>query len=275
MTLRIAPLLFVAALFASGCGQFPTITVQPPAATPAPAQSERQAEAPPPAFDPHASAKIHTELAALYFQAGDPKNALDEVRIALHADPKYVHAYSVRGLIHASLKENAKAEEDFAKAMTLAPKDPEVNNNYGWYLCETGRPREAIAYFMAAVRDPLYQSPERAYTNAGTCALRAGDLDAAQRYLLQAVQVARDGAPAARLQLAKIFYQRGNFDESRIYLVEALKAYEPPPADGLWLGIRLERRLGNKNAEAAYTTQLRSRYPTSAEYQEFLKGNFQ
>lgn len=226
-------------------------------------------------FDPRASARLHTELAALYFQAGDPKVALDEIRIALEADSKYVQAYSVRGLIHASLKEYAKAEDDFNRALRLAPKDPEINNNYGWYLCQTDRARESITYFLNAVKDPLYETPDRAYTNAGTCALKAGDVDGAQKYLLQAVQLAKDGGAPARLQLARLFYQRGNLDESRIYLNDALKAMEPPPPDALWLGIRLERRLGNKTAEGAYTTQLRSRYPTSAEYQEFLKGNFE
>lgn len=274
MMRRVAPFLFLAALCTAGCSQFPSITVQP--ATPAPAQQPPAPAAEPKAqFDPQASAQVHTELASLYFQAGDPKTALDEANFALRVDSSYVQAYSVRGLIYASLKENAKANEDFQRALSLAPKDPDVNNNYGWYLCEIGRTRESMAYFMAAVRDPLYRTPERAYANAGTCSMRAGDLDGAQRYLLQAVQVSRDGAPAARLQLAQLFYQRGNFNESRIYLTEALRAMEPPPAEALWLAIRIERRLGNQQAEAAFTSQLRSRYPTSPEYQEFLKGNFQ
>ena len=50
---------------------------------------------------------------------------------------------------------------------------------------------------------------------------------------------------------------------------------EPPSADALWLGLRLERRQGNRAAEAGYASQLRGRYPTSPEYQEFLKGNFE
>jgi type IV pilus assembly protein PilF len=37
----------------------------------------------------------------------------------------------------------------------------------------------------------------------------------------------------------------------------------------------VERRMGNKGAEGGYASQLRSRYPTSPEYQEFLKGNFE
>jgi type IV pilus assembly protein PilF len=50
---------------------------------------------------------------------------------------------------------------------------------------------------------------------------------------------------------------------------------ESPSPEALWLGIRLERKLGNRNAEGSYASQLRSRYPASEEYQEFLKGNFQ
>lgn len=225
--------------------------------------------------DPRSRAKVHTELGAAYFQAGNPAVALDELRIALNADSSYHPAYSIRGLVHASLKEYAKAEDDFRRALDIAPNDPEVNNNYGWYLCETGKERQSIAYFLNALKSPLYETPDRAYTNAGTCALKAGDLDGAQNYLLKALQMARGSAMPARLQLAQLFYRRGNFDEARIYLNEALRLMEPPSADALWLGLRIERRAGNRAAEGGFASQLRSRYPASAEYQEFLKGNFE
>lgn len=225
--------------------------------------------------DPRNRAKIHTELGAMYFQAGNVPVALDELRIALEADSSFYQAYSVRGLVHASLKEYARAEADFQRALGLAPNDPEVNNNYGWYLCETGKERQSIAYFLNAVKNPLYETPDRAYTNAGSCALRAGDLQGAQNYLLNAIQLERDGAPFARLQLAKLFYRRGIFGEAKVYLADALKQFEVPTPEALWLGVRLERRLGDRVAEGAYAAQLRSRYPTSPEYQEFLKGNFE
>ena len=225
--------------------------------------------------DPRNRAKIHTELGAMYFQAGNNAVALDELRIALNADSGYYQAYSVRGLVHAGLKEYAKAEDDFQRALSMAPNDPEVNNNYGWFLCETGKERQSIAYFLNALKSPLYETPDRAYANAGTCALKANDLDGAQGYLLKAVELARDGAPLARLQLAKLFYRRNILEESRIYLNDAVKQMEPPTAEALWLGLRLERKLGNRVAEGSYASQLRSRYPTSAEYQEFLKGKFE
>ncbi|WP_434515774.1 type IV pilus biogenesis/stability protein PilW [Dechloromonas sp. ARDL1] len=225
--------------------------------------------------DPRNRARIHTELAALYFQAGSYAVALDELQIALNADSSYYQAYSIRGLVRTALKENDKAESDFRKALDMAPNDPEVNNNYGWYLCETGKERQSIAYFLNALKSPLYETPDRAYTNAGSCALKAGDLDGAQNYLLKALQLSSDGAVQARYELSKVFYRRGIFEESRIYLNDALKMMEPPSAEALWLGLRIERKLGNRVAEGSFASQLRSRYPSSTEYQEFLKGNFE
>lgn len=225
--------------------------------------------------DPRNRARIHTELAAMYFQAGSYAVALDELQIALNADSSYYQAYSIRGLVRTALKENDKAESDFRRALDMAPNDPEVNNNYGWYLCETGKERQSIAYFLNALKSPLYETPDRAYTNAGSCALKAGDLDGAQNYLLKALQMSRDGAMQARYELSRVFYRRGILEESRIYLNDALKMMEPPSAEALWLGLRIERKLGNRVAEGSFASQLRSRYPSSAEYQEFLKGNFE
>lgn len=224
--------------------------------------------------DPRNRAKIHTELGAMYFQSGHMAAALDELGVAIKADSGFVSAYSVRGLVYTQLRDYTKAEEDFRYALNLAPNDPEVNNNYGWYLCETGKERQSIAYFLQALKNPLYETPDRAYANAGTCALKAGDIQGAEGYLLNALRFARDGAPGTRLQLARLFFQRGINEEARVYLSEALKQMEPPTSEALWLGMRIERKLGNRSAESGYAAQLRSRYPTSDEYQEFLKGNY-
>jgi type IV pilus assembly protein PilF len=225
--------------------------------------------------DPRNRAKIHTELGAAYFQAGNPAVALEHLATALNVDSSFHQAYSVRGLVYGSLKENDKAESDFQRALSIAPNDPEVNNNYGWFLCNSGKERQSIVYFLNALKSPLYETPEVAYTNAGSCALKSGDLDGAQHYLLQALKLARDGGLTARLQLAQLFYLRGNLEESRAYINDVLKQMASPTAEALWLAIRLERKLGNRQAEGGFAAQLRGRHPTSPEYQEFLKGNFE
>lgn len=225
--------------------------------------------------DSQTRAKIHTELGAMYFQAGNMAVALDELKTALEADSNYAAAYNVRGLVHTYLREMNEAEEDFRKALRLAPNDSEVNNNYGWFLCQNGKERQSISYFLTAIKNPLYATPDRAYTNAGACALKAGDLEGAERYLQLALKVSRDGGEAARVQLASLNYKRGTLEEARRLVSEVLRTMEPATAEALWLALRIERKLGNRQAESGFAAQLRSRYPASQEYQDFLKGNFE
>lgn len=225
--------------------------------------------------DARTRAKIHTELGAMYFQDGNMAVALEELKIALEADSSYAPAYNVRGLVHTYLREMGDAETDFGQALKLAPNDPEVNNNYGWFLCQNGKERQSISYFLNAVKNPLYSTPDRAYTNAGTCALKAGDMEGAEQYLQQALRLSRDGADVARVQLATLYYRRGTLDEARRQISDVLKRMEPASPDALWLALRIERKLGNRQAESGFAAQLRSRYPASQEYQEFLKGNFE
>ena len=226
------------------------------------------------AADAKHRAKVHTELGALYFQEGNSGVALEELGIALRADSDYFSAYSVRGLVYASLKEYAKADEDFRRALRLAPDDPGVNNNYGWYLCQTGKERQSLQYFLNATRNPLYDTPDRAFANAGTCAMKAGDLEAAEAYLRRAMMLARDGGASTRVQIAALYFKKQMLEEARRNLADALGQMESPTAQALWLGVRLERKLGNRAAEGGYAAQLRSRYPGSPEYQDFLNGKF-
>ena len=48
-----------------------------------------------------------------------------------------------------------------------------------------------------------------------------------------------------------------------------------PTSEVLWLALRIERKLGDRESESRYATQLRRRFPASNEYQELLKGNFE
>lgn len=229
----------------------------------------------PASADPQTRARIHTELASLYFQAGNMQVALDELRIATGADRRYAPAYSLAGLVFASLREYEKAEEQFRKALAIAPEDPEINNNYGWFLCQSGKERQSIAYFLSALKNPLYPTPDLAYANAGRCALKAGDLEGAEAYLTKAIRLARDGGEMLQAQLATLRYRQGRLEEARKLINAALKGMGEPTAEALWLALRVERKLANRNAESALAAQLRGRYPDSVEYQEYLKGNFE
>ena len=123
-----------------------------------------------------ASAKVHTELAGEYYGLAKMGIALNEIDIALRADQNYAPAYSVRGLIHMALREYNEAEKDFQQSLRLDGSDSETHNNYGWFLCERGKEKESIPHFTAALKNPLYGTPERAYLNAGLCSRNASTM---------------------------------------------------------------------------------------------------
>ena len=219
-------------------------------------------------------AKLHTELASLYFQNGNLIVALEELTLAIAINPDYAPAYALRGVVLYHIKEFPSAESDFQKALKLNARDPEINNNYGWYLCQTGKEKESIDYFLKAIRDPLYQTPEIAHLNAGDCHIKLGELDQAEEYLRRTLRFS-PGDLQAQYHLAVIGYKRSNFDAARMYLMEVIKNMPEPTPEVLWLLLRVERKLGDKTAEDSLAARLRRKFPDSPEYQELMKGNFE
>lgn len=223
--------------------------------------------------DPRSRAKIHTELGALYYQEGQMPIAMEELTIAIAIDSTYAPAWTMRALVHNYLKEPHHAEDNFREAFRLTPDDPELFNNYGWFLCQNGKAKEGISYLLRAVKAPLYQTPDRAYLNAGQCAVRIGDYKAAEEYLDKASRLS-GGSPIISLRQADMNFRRGYYDLAKEQLGELIRQVEPN-AEVLWLATRIERKVGDRAAENNFATQLRRKFPKSKEYEELLKGNYE
>ena len=221
---------------------------------------------------PRNRARIHTELASLYFTRGSMAVALDELRIAVAADDTYAQAHAMFGMVYMTLRENKPAQASFERALELAPNDPDINHNFGWFLCQTERAPEASRYFLQAVKNPLYETPWRSYSAAGVCALRAGNAKDAENYFQLALKLEPD-EPTALLQLAQIRYRQNSLDEAR-KLVSRLNRLLAPTAESLWLALRIERKLGERVAEQSFAIQLRRRFPGSAEYLALQRGEY-
>jgi len=218
-------------------------------------------------------AKVHTELAAQYFALGNYAVSLQELRIALEADSAYAPAYNMLGLVHAALGEDRQAEEHYRKSISLSSNYSEAHNNYGHFLCQRNRYDESLRQFADALQNPLYASPEKALANAGYCALLKGDQSVAENHLRRAL--AR--VPNQRLALvgmAELHLQQNNPFGARANL-DRLKALGELDLTGIWLALRVERSLGNKQAEAAHAAVLRERYPESKETRWLLNNQYQ
>lgn len=217
-------------------------------------------------------AKIHTELGSLYLENGRYGVAQDEARVAITADPYYAPGYNLLGLVHMALQEKEAAEEDFRHALRLAPSDPEINNNFGWFLCQSERERQSIEHFLTAVKNPLYTTPGKPLTNLGLCYLKLKDDKLAEDFLLKALRVDRSNAQAL-YSLADIYYRKGRYGEARTNVGELHKIMEPS-AQSLWLALRIERRIGDREGEMRQSVQLRRKFQGSPEYQKMMQGQY-
>jgi len=256
---RLLALLIFLAVGCAAQSKAPTSLKAPEAAT-------KQAS-------PQERARIHTELAALYYSRGNYGVALQESMIAIESDANYGPAYNVLGLVHAQLREDAAAEKSFQQALAINPNDSQANNNYGSFLCSRGREQASIAHFLAAVKNPLYQEPESAYTNAGVCSRKIGNDKDAEEYLLNALRL-RPGQPRALQALAELYFQRGDYAATKQLVGRYLEA-APATPEVLWLGVQSARRLGDRNAEASYGLQLRRSFPDSKEALALKSGRYE
>lgn len=215
-------------------------------------------------------AKIHTDLGYGYYAQNLLAVSLDEFNESVRIDPAYGIAYAGLGLVYAALHEDAQADANFKRALQLEPLSSETHNNYGTFLCARGRFDESIKEFLAAVKNPLYPTPELAYLNAGTCAAKNNDAKNAENYLTTALQI-RPNLRQANYQLANLYFLREDYFQARQFLQQALLNNDPTP-DMLWLGVRIERKLGGSDAEASYRLLLRNKYPNSSQTKAMLAG---
>lgn len=218
-------------------------------------------------------ARIHTELGALYLQEGRYSIALDEARVAQVADPSFAPAYSLAGLVHMYLGDRSQAESSFSRALSIAPHDPDISNNYGWFLCQSGQEQQSFEYFQRAARNPLYKTPSKPRLNAGICYYRLGKLAEARASFDDAMRFA-PGDPQVSFWLAQTSFRQGDLVQSRGHIADIEKRVELT-AEALWLGLRVERGLGNREAEARFSSQLRRRFPTAPETTRLLKGDYE
>lgn len=255
--MRPIPAVFCLAILA-GCATQPASYVQFPEQPQTEAQNR---------------ARIHTELSAVYYSRGQYGVALEELNEALRADSNYAPAYNVLGLVYMELREDGIAQQNFERALKINPNDSDANNNYGWFLCQRKREGEAIKYFLAALKNPLYATPERSYVNAGVCSRGQGDDKSAEDFFQKALRI-QPASPQALLGLTEINFKAGNLGQAKTYLTRYMQAAQAD-AETLWMGVRLERKLGDKDAEASYGLQLRKRFPNSSQTRAMQDGKFE
>jgi type IV pilus assembly protein PilF len=230
--------------------------------------------------DLHEAARINTQLGSGYtreaLNAGDPTTrrkllevALQKLQKAIDQDDDYAPAHAALAYVYALRGQNEDADAEYRRAIRLAPDDPDTRNNYGVFLCGQGKTAEADRNFMRAANNPNYATPAAAWTNAGVCARRAGDLARAESDFRQAL-AADPGFPDALAEMAAISFLQQNYLATRAFL-ERYQRLAKPSAALLALGARTERALGDERAAREYEIKLVRNFPDSPEAAQVLQ----
>jgi type IV pilus assembly protein PilF len=221
--------------------------------------------------DPKA-AEINMRLGINYLQRGDYEIALEKLEKALQQNPNLASAHNTIALLYQRLNEVDKAEKHFKEAVNREVGYSEAQNNYGVFLCQQQRYEEADKRFLMAVKNPLYSSAAQALENAGVCINRVPDIERAEKYFRQALQI-NPNLSNSLIQMANISYEQQNYLQGRAYIqrYQAVSQWSP---EALFLAIKIENKLKDQDAVASYALLLRARFPDSDEVQQVQKGQY-
>lgn len=227
------------------------------------------------------AALYNMQAGAEYLQKGNLPAAKEKLEKAVRQDPKSAKANEMYALLLQRLGHPEEAEKHYRLAMKLNPEDSRTHNNFAIFLCRQNKIQEAEEHFLLAVKDPLYQTPWVAYTNAGVCVLQDHQEEKAEQYFQNALAENPEFLDAlsemALLMFNQAQYRRANafiqrYHDVRGRLAVDNPAIKPSTAPMLWLCIRTERNLRNHVEAERCGHDLVRLYPRSEETQLFLES---
>lgn len=219
--------------------------------------------------DDEAASNINVELGIGYLQQNNYELASEKLVKALSYNPDNVKANYTYAVLQDRLGQKELAEKHYKIATELDPDSSEAANNYGAFLCRNNREKESEKYFLRAVRNPLYRTPEFAYTNAAICLMKIDQNQAAEDYLSKALTDKSDFAPAL-YNMAKLQFDLNEYAQSKVY-IDRFHLVSNANAQSLWLAIRATLELDSGGDVSELAQRLEADFPDSQEYQDWLK----
>jgi type IV pilus assembly protein PilF len=216
--------------------------------------------------------KLNLRLASAYYSAGQFKTAEEVIAIPLEVNPKDVTVLGLAALIQVELRNKTRAKEYFDRAFKLEPKNPDLNHNYGVYLCRNNDPVAAMEFFKVALAAEGYQKPGSTLSAGADCLAKIGRDEEAIQYYTGALRF-EPMNPNALIGLASLQYRRGSVNESN-ELMNRYARVAQSTSESLWLQLRIARKMGLKEDERGFAADLRRSYPGSMQTQALDQGRY-
>ncbi len=218
-------------------------------------------------YNPKAAA-INAELGVGYLQQGDIERAKTKLLMAQKQDPNSSIVSASMAYYYDKIGNAKEAERYYKRAYSLATEKGDAANNYGVFLCKQKNYAAAYSYFQKAIDDPNYVSTAQTYENLGLCHLEQNDAAMAKDYFLKALRIDPRLATSL-LQMAQISVNAKDWAAAENYLTQYTATGEQSP-DALWLGIQSAHALGDKEKAMNLAKQLKTLYPNSVQYRQYL-----
>ena len=204
-------------------------------------------------------AEIRMQLATAYYSEGQYATALSELDQALHIGERKADVLGLRGLVLMQLGDVEAASKNLQQALQLEPDNPNLLNNMGWFLCETGQTNRALPLFDRAIASKVNQSPVKAMMNAGRCSMKLGRRTQAEDYFRRALQADPEQI-GAHSSLGKLAFDAHDLKRAKRHLLLVIASGRALPED-FSIAMAIERQLGDKLGEESIARQWRKRFP--------------
>lgn len=215
-------------------------------------------------------AVANANLGLAYMEHGEYRVALEKLKKALEINPELPQAHQYIAMVYQHLGNVGQAEKHYDRAVSLDGSDPALQNNYGIFLCRQGRYKDALRHFRRSFDDDNYSAKDQAYENAGLCALRAPDNEKAEHYFRQALQI-NPKRPESLFQMALLEFNSGRYLRARAFLQRLHEVSQYTP-QSLMLGVKVERKLGDKHTVESYMKRLKKDFPGSDETKQLMES---
>ena len=220
-------------------------------------------------LDQQEIARVRTSLAAQYIRKNELDTAQRQLEKAFAADSRYAPAYDMMGVLlqqEGSRLNLEKADQYFKKAITLDKDFDQAHNNYGVYLSQMKRYKEAAAQFEIAGASLGYEGRIGALENLGRTYLQLNDHPAAAKAFLRALDGNRNSL-IAHFELVDLLLEQQRVQQAqRLYDETLLLVKGQSISPRLLLqGIKLAAAQNNIATRQQLAQQLLSAYPLSDE----------
>jgi type IV pilus assembly protein PilF len=224
-----------------------------------------------PDADESDAAELNYQLGARYYRNGNYELARDRLLTSIDLYPRNAVAHYTLALTYEALGNLRLATESYDQAISIAPRDHQVQNAYAVFLCNQRKYDDARQHFDRAAAIKTNDDPEITLTNAGVCMMQKPDQPAAESYFRQALEHKRNYGEAL-IQMAALKYSTGEHLSARAFLQRYLSV-NPAAADALYLGVQIEDALGDERAKTVYSEQILRDFPTSRQARLILDAD--